>query len=404
MIVLVLNCGSSSVKYQLLDMKSDDHNDVLASGLVERIGLPDGMLTHKPTGKDKFTVTLPIPDHTIAINLILEALVDKDHGVIKEIKEINAVGHRVAHGGEFFKNSVLIDEDVKKGITKLFELAPLHNPAHMKGILAMEALLPNVPQIAVFDTSFHQTMPKEAFLYAVPYKYYEKYGIRRYGFHGTSHKFVAEKACKFLGVDFNNSKIITCHLGNGASITAIENGKSIDTSMGFTPVDGLMMGTRSGSVDPGVLLFLADKENLDLKGINDLINKQSGVQGVTELSSDMRDLEAASKDGNKRAQLAINMYYYRILKFIGSYAAAMSGVDLIVFTGGVGENDPKLRAFIGKHLAFIGVDFDEAANDGVRGKDKLLTKADSKVKIMVATTNEELVIATDTMNIVKSLK
>lgn len=397
--ILVLNCGSSSVKYQLLVMKSETENDVLAQGLVERIGLPDGILTHKPTGKDKYKVTQPIPDHTVGINLIINALTDKEHGVISSVNEIDAVGHRVAHGGEHFKESVLIDADVKAGITKLFELAPLHNPAHMKGIEAMEVILPNVPQTAVFDTSFHQTMPAKAFLYAIPYKFYQKYGIRRYGFHGTSHKFVAEKACQITGLKFEESKIVTCHLGNGASITAIDKGQSIDTSMGFTPVDGLMMGTRSGSVDPGVLLFLADKENLDIKGVSDLINKESGVKGVTELSSDMRDVESAAEEGNDRAQLALNMYFYRILKFIGSYAAAMGGVDLIVFTGGVGENDPNLREFMGEKLAFLGVDFDFEGNKGVRGKDKVLTKPASKVKMMVCTTNEELVIATDTMHI-----
>lgn len=398
--ILVLNCGSSSVKYQLLVMKSETENEVLAQGLVERIGLPDGILTHKPTGKEKFKTVQAIPDHTVGINLIINALVDKEHGVISDVKEIDAVGHRVAHGGESFTKSVIIDEDVKKEITKLFDLAPLHNPAHMKGIEAMEAILPGVPQTAVFDTSFHQTMPKKAFLYAIPYKFYQKYGIRRYGFHGTSHKYVAEKACQLTGLKFEESKIVTCHLGNGASITAIDNGKSVDTSMGFTPVDGLMMGTRSGSVDPGVLLFLASKERLDIKGVSDLINKESGVKGVTDLSSDMRDIENAAEEGNDRAQLAISMYYYRILKFIGSYAAAMGGVDLVVFTGGVGENDPSLRQFIGNKLSFLGVDFDNEANNGVRGKDKVLTKSESKVKVMVCTTNEELVIATDTMHLI----
>lgn len=398
--ILVLNCGSSSVKYQLLVMKSETENEVLAQGLVERIGLPDGILTHKPTGKEKFKTVQAIPDHTVGINLIINALVDKEHGVISDVKEIDAVGHRVAHGGESFTKSVIIDEDVKKEITKLFDLAPLHNPAHMKGIEAMEAILPGVPQTAVFDTSFHQTMPKKAFLYAIPYKFYQKYGIRRYGFHGTSHKYVAEKACQLTGLKFEESKIVTCHLGNGASITAIDNGKSVDTSMGFTPVDGLMMGTRSGSVDPGVLLFLASKERLDIKGVSDLINKESGVKGVTDLSSDMRDIENAAEEGNDRAQLAISMYYYRILKFIGSYAAAMGGVDLVVFTGGVGENDPSLRQFIGNKLSFLGVDFDNEANNGVRGKDKVLTKPESKVKVMVCTTNEELVIATDTMHLI----
>lgn len=402
MIVLVLNCGSSSVKYQLLDMIDENQNNVMAVGLIERIGLADGMLTHKPAGKEKYKVTQPINDHVVGINLILKALVDEEHGVIKNIKEIQAVGHRVAHGGELFKSSVLVDEKVKKGIADLIELAPLHNPANLKGIEAMEALLPGISQVAVFDTSFHQSMPACSYLYPIPYEYYQKYGIRRYGFHGTSHKYVAQKACNLLGMNFNNSKIITCHLGNGASITAINNGKSVDTSMGFTPVDGLMMGTRSGSVDAGVLLYLAEKENMDLQGINDLVNKKSGVKGISGLTSDMRDLEIAAQEGNERAQLAIDMYYYRILKFIGGFAATLGGVDLIIFTGGVGENDCALREFIGTHLAFMGVHFDSDANRGVRGQDKVLSKEISRVKVMVCTTNEELVIATDTMNLVKN--
>jgi len=378
-------------------------NTLLAKGIVERIGLTDGILTHKPEGKERYETVKDIPDHTVGINLILEALVDKNHGVISSLKDIAAVGHRVAHGGEFFTESVLVDDKVKHEIEKCIELAPLHNPANLKGILSMENLLPGIPQVAVFDTSFHQSMPKEAYLYALPYEYYDKYKIRRYGFHGTSHKFVAQKACDILGMDFNNSKIITCHLGNGASITAIKNGKSVETSMGFTPVDGLIMGTRCGSVDPGVLLYLADKENLNLKGINDIINKQSGVMGISGLSSDMRDLENAAADGNERAQLALDMYNFRVKKFIGGYAAVMEGVDLIVFTGGIGENDSVLREKVSKSMAYMGVDFDADANKGVRGKDKLLTKPESKVKVMVITTNEELVIATDTASIVSKL-
>ncbi len=404
MVILVLNCGSSSIKYQLIDMISEESNNLLAKGLVERIGLNDGILSHRPTGKDKFEVTKSIPDHTVGINMILEALVDKNHGVISSLKDIAAVGHRVAHGGEFFTESVLIDAKVKEEIEKCIELAPLHNPANLKGVMSMENLLPSVPQVAVFDTSFHQSMPAYSYLYAIPYKYYDKYRIRRYGFHGTSHKFVAQKACKLENMDFNTSKIITCHLGNGASVTAIQNGKSLDTSMGFTPVDGLIMGTRCGTVDPGVLLFLADKENLNLKGVNDLINKQSGVQGISGISSDMRDVECAAANGNERAILALDMYYYRVTKFIGAYAAVMGGVDLIVFTGGIGENDPILREKVSSMLGFMGVDFDAEANNGVRGKDKLLTKPSSRVKVMAITTNEELVIATDTRSIVSKLK
>jgi len=377
---------------------------LLAKGIVERIGLTDGILTHKPEGKERYEVVKDIPDHTVGINLILKALVDQNHGVIASLDDIKAVGHRVAHGGEFFTESSLVDEKVKHEIEKCIELAPLHNPANLKGIISMENLLPGVPQVAVFDTSFHQTMPKHAYLYAIPYEYYENLKIRKYGFHGTSHKFVAKKACKLAGLDFENSKIITCHLGNGASIAAIKNGKSVDTSMGFTPVDGLIMGTRCGSIDPGVLLYIAERESLNFKGISDLINKKSGVNGISGLSSDMRDLENAAAEGHERAKLALDMYYYKVKQFIGSYAASMEGVDLIVFTGGVGENDSVLREYVSKSLAFMGIDFDADANRGVRGKDKLLTKADSKVKVMVITTNEELVIASDTAYIVSRIK
>lgn len=400
--ILVLNCGSSSVKYQLVDMNPE--YNVLAVGLVERIGLKDGCLTHKPTGKDKFKIERSIPDHTVAINLILDALTDDDHGVIYRLTDIKAVGHRVAHGGENFKESVLVDDYVKQSIEDLFDLAPLHNPANLKGILSMENILPGVPQVAVFDTSFHQSMTNLAYLYAIPYEYYEKYKIRRYGFHGTSHKYVAQKACELQGLDFNNTKIISCHLGNGASITAIENGKSVDTSMGFTPVDGLIMGTRAGSIDPGVLMFLAEKEHLNFKGITDLINKKSGVLGISGLSSDMRDIEdAAFNDHNERAQLALDMYYFRIRKFAGAYAAVMNGVDMILFTGGIGENDPILRQTVSEGLSYLGIDFLREENDGVRGQDKLLTSKDSKVKVMTVTTNEEFVIAKDTEKIISNL-
>lgn len=380
-------------------MAGEEHQ-LVAKGLIERIGLNDGILTHKPSGKDSFEKVDDIPDHTVGINLILDAITDPNHGVIKSLSEISAVGHRVAHGGEFFSKSVLVTEEVKDGIEKCIELAPLHNPANLKGILSMEKLLPTVPQVAVFDTSFHQTMPQKAYLYAIPYHFYTDYKIRRYGFHGTSHKFVAEKACALEGMDFNNSKIITCHLGNGASITAIKDGKSFETSMGFTPVDGLIMGTRCGSVDPGVLLYIADKQNLNLKGVNDLINKESGVAGISGISSDMRDLENAAAEGNERAILALDMYYHRVIKFVGAYAAAMNGVDMIIFTGGIGENDTILREKVSTGLSFMGVDFDSAANKGVRGKDKVLTTPTSKVKVMTITTDEELVIARDTKAII----
>jgi len=397
--ILVLNCGSSSIKYQLFDM--EDNARVLAKGLLERIGITDGILTHKPTGKDPYKIVLDIPDHTIGINMVMEALVHPVHGVIKNIAEIKAVGHRVAHGGENFKESVLIDNDVKRDIEKCAELAPLHNPAHLKGILSCEKLLPGIPQVAVFDTSFHQTMPDYAFMYAIPYEYYEKYRIRKYGFHGTSHRFVAEKACKMLNMELNKSKIITCHLGNGASITAIENGKSIDTSMGFTPVDGLIMGTRTGEIDPGVLLYLADKEELSVSGVNNMINKKSGVAGISQLSSDMRDLETAANEGNPKALLALNMYAYKIKKFIGAYIAALNGIDLLIFTAGVGENDFNARKMICTGMEYLGIEIDTEVNHGVKGKDLVISTPASRVRVMVVTTDEEFVIASDTKSIVE---
>jgi len=401
MIVLVLNCGSSSIKYQLFDMSKN--SEVLAKGLIERIGLTDGILTHKPAGKEPYKVILDIPDHTIGINMVMEALVSHKHGVISSISEIKAVGHRVAHGGENFKESVLIDNDVKRDIEKCGELAPLHNPAHLKGILSCEKLLPGIPQVAVFDTSFHQTMPDYAYMYAIPYEYYEKYRIRKYGFHGTSHRFVAEKACRILNLDYHKIKIITCHLGNGASITAINNGISVDTSMGFTPVDGLIMGTRTGEIDPGVLLYLADKEGLSVSGVNNMINKKSGVAGISQLSSDMRDLETAAGEGNAKALLALNMYSYKIKKFIGAYVAAMNGIDLLIFTAGVGENDFNVRKMICSGMDFLGIEVDEDVNHGVKGKDLVISKPASKVKVMVVTTDEEFVIASDTTVIVEKL-
>ncbi|MEZ4998521.1 MAG: acetate kinase [Bacteroidales bacterium] len=398
--ILVLNCGSSSIKYQLFDMQ--DSARVLAKGLLERIGLTDGILTHKPAGKDPYKVVLDIPDHTVGINMVMEALVNPVHGVIGSISEIKAVGHRVAHGGENFKESVLIDNDVKRDIENCSELAPLHNPAHLKGILSCEKLLPGIPQVAVFDTSFHQTMPDYAYMYAIPYEYYEKYRIRKYGFHGTSHRFVAEKACRMLGMDLDKSKIITCHLGNGASITAVENGKSIDTSMGFTPVDGLIMGTRTGEIDPGVLLYLADKEELSVSGVNNMINKKSGVAGISQLSSDMRDLEIAANESNPKALLALNMYAYKIKKFIGAYVAAMNGLDLLIFTAGVGENDFNARKMICTGMEYPGIEINPEINHGVKGKDLVISTPSSRVKVMVVTT-DGIVIASDTKAIVEKL-
>ena len=397
--VLVLNCGSSSIKYQLLDMAGEP--TLLAKGLVEKIGLPVGSFTHKPEGKDKYVVEEPIADHTAGIDLILKALVDPKHGVIKALTDINAVGHRVAHGGEFFAKSARVDEDAKKKIAACCELAPLHNPANLKGIETMEKLLPGVPQVAVFATSFHQTLPKEAYIYGLPYKYYEDYRIRRYGFHGTSHKFVAEKACKILGWNIEEKKIITCHLGNGSSITAINKGKSVDTSMGFTPNAGVIMGTRTGDLDLGALLYICEKEGLNAAQANDLVNKKSGLQGVSEVSSDCRDLQAAAESGNDKARLALDILAYDVKKYVGSYAAALNGADLIVFTGGIGENDSEVREQVCTNMEYMGVHFDVAANKGVRGQDKVLSTTDSKVIVMSITTDEELVIATDTMNLVK---
>ena len=401
MIILVLNCGSSSLKYQLLDMRSNDDFSLLAKGLVERIGMEMGDITHTVTGREKEKLRLPIKDHAEGINQVLALLTDKDKGILKSVSEIDAVGHRVAHGGEFFSSSVKVDADVIEKIERCCELAPLHNPANLLGIKAMEKLIPGLPQVAVFDTSFHQTMPDYAYIYPLPYKYYEQDKIRRYGFHGTRHKFVAQTGAELAGLDMAKSKIITCHLGNGSSITAIENGKSIDTSMGFTPNEGIIMGTRSGSVDAGALTFLMDKYGMDTAKLNSVLNKESGFLGVSGVSSDSRDIEAAAGEGNGRALLTQKIFRYDVLKYIGAYAAAMNGVDLIIFTGGMGENDYISRAEICKRLTYLGVDFDEAVNDKLRGKNTILTKPGSKVKVAIIATNEELVIARDTMNIVK---
>ena len=402
MIILVLNCGSSSLKYQVLDMKSESDYSLLAKGLVERIGLDTGEITHSVTGKDKYKIQRPISNHTEGIKSVLELLVDPGHGVIGSLSDIQAVGHRVAHGGEFFNSSRLIDPSVTESIEKCNELAPLHNPANLLGIRAIEDLMPGVPQVAVFDTSFHQTMPDYAYMYAIPYEYYTKYKVRRYGFHGTSHKFVARKAADLAGLDFHNSKIITCHLGNGGSVTAVQNGCSVDTSMGFTPVEGVVMGTRSGNVDAGVITYIQAKENLDYAGINTVLNKKSGFLGISGISSDARDIEQAAGQGNDRARLALRMFSYSVLKYVGAYVAVMNGVDMIVFTGGIGENDPAVREYISEKCSFLGIDFDKELNKGLRGKDMILTKPESKVKVAVVTTNEELVIARDTMRIVEN--
>jgi acetate kinase len=404
MIILVLNCGSSSLKYQVLDMKEGNDYDLLAKGLVERIGEQMGCVTHQVTGKDKYTFEKYLPDHTEGIQSVLDLLVDENHGVVRSLRDIDAVGHRVAHGGEYFSCSVAVDRQVIENIEKCCELAPLHNPANLLGIRAAERLMPGTPQVAVFDTSFHQTMPDYAYMYSIPYEFYDKYKIRRYGFHGTSHKFVAQKACDFVGMDINNSRIITCHLGNGSSITAIKDGKSVDTSMGFTPVEGVTMGTRCGNIDAGIITLLQKKEGLNAAGIDSLVNKRSGLYGISGVSSDCRDIAEAAANGNKRAILAQKMLAYGIKKYIGAYAAALGGVDMIVFTGGIGENSVKTRADVCEGLEFLGVDFDIEVNNSTRGKDVLLSKPGSKVKVVAVTTNEELVIARDTKEIVTRKK
>ena len=400
MVILVLNCGSSSIKYQVIDMEAAS-SKLLAKGLVERIGLPEGDLTHKPVSKQPFELHQPIPDHTTGIELVMRALTDPEHGVIASLDEVKAVGHRVAHGGEFFPQSCIVDKDVKQKIRSLCQIAPLHNPASLEGIHAIEKVLPGVKQVTVFDTSFHQTIPAVNYLFALPYAYYEKYRVRKYGFHGTSHKFVARVGAELAGIDLADSKIITCHIGNGGSVTAVLNGKSYDTSMGFSPLDGLVMGTRCGQVDASAITFIGAKEGMSYAELDSMMNKRSGVLGLTGLSSDMRDIDRAYDEGNERAILARDMYYGRIKKFIGQYAAEMGGVDLIVFTGGVGENSVEMRESVCSNMEFLGLKFDAEANRNARGTDRILSAADSKVKVAVVATNEELVIATDTYNLVK---
>ncbi len=400
MVILVLNCGSSSIKYQVIDMNDSD-STLLAKGIVERIGPGDAVFTHKPTGKAIYTDELPIPDHTEGIRVVLAALLDKEHGVITSLDEVKAVGHRVAHGGEFFTESVLVDKDVEDKIHQLFEIAPLHNPANLEGILSIDKVLPNVKQVAVFDTSFHQTIPAKNYLYAIPYEYYEKYRVRKYGFHGTSHKYVAQKAAELAGLDFYNSKIVTCHVGNGGSVTAILNGKSYDTSMGFSPLDGLVMGTRSGSIDVSAAIYIAEKEGMSYSELNSMLNKESGVWGLTHISSDMRDIDAEYDKGNEIAIIARDMHYSRVKRFVAQYAAIMGGIDLIVFTGGVGENSHNLKRVVSTGLEFMGVEADVELINRARNEDIILSKPSSKVKIAMIETNEELVIASDTYNILK---
>ncbi len=393
----MLNCGSSSVKYKLINV---DDKKTLAEGGVEKIGIPGSFLKFRIPDGSKKVIDEVIPDHRKAIMDILNILTDPTYGCISSFKEIDAVGHRVVHGGEKFNKSVLINDEVIEKIKECYDVAPLHNPVNMAGIDAITELMPGVPQVAVFDTAFHQTMPAEAYMYALPYELYTKYSVRRFGFHGTSHRYVARRVCDFLGVPYENQRIITCHIGNGGSITAVKDGKSIDTSMGLTPVEGLMMGTRVGDVDPGALTFIMDKEHLDTKQLSNLINKKSGVLGISGISSDMRDIDAAIAEGNERAKLALDMYIYRIIKYIGAYTAVLNGVDIIVFTGGVGENQQPLRKAVCEHLSYLGVKIDDAVNASSRGEEKVISAADSKVKVVVIPTDEELMIARDTEAIV----
>lgn len=396
--ILVLNCGSSSIKYKLFDMTT---KEVMAQGGIEKIGLPGSFLKLTLPNGEKKILEKDVPEHTTGIDFILKTLVSEEYGAIKSLDEINAVGHRMVHGGEKFAKSVLIDQEVLDTFIACSDLAPLHNPANLKGVNAVSAILPNVPQVGVFDTAFHQTMPDYAYMYAVPYELYTKYGVRRYGFHGTSHRYVSKRVCEFLNIPVEGTKIITCHVGNGGSITAVKDGKSVDTSMGLTPLEGLMMGTRSGDIDGGAVTYIMEKEGLDATGISNLLNKKSGVMGVFEKSSDMRDLESAAAAGEPRAVLAENMYFYRIKKYIGAYAAAMGGVDVIVFTGGVGENQANARSGACEGLEYMGVKVDAEKNK-TRGVEAIISTDDSKVKVVVIPTDEELMIASDTMDILSA--
>ena len=393
--VLVINCGSSSLKFQLINSESEA---VLAKGLCERIGI-DGRLTYQPAGGEKNVSEKAMPTHTEAIQFVIDALTDADTGVVKSLDEIGAVGHRVVHGGEKFAKSVVVTPEVKAAIAECNDLAPLHNPANLIGIEACESLMPGTPQVVVFDTAFHQKMPEKAYMYGLPYEYYEKYKVRRYGFHGTSHSFVSKRVAEIVGKPYNATKTIVCHLGNGASVSAVLNGESVDTSMGLTPLEGLVMGTRSGDIDPAIMEFIAKKENLDIAGIMNVLNKKSGVEGVSGVSSDFRDLEAAAKAGNKRAELAIDVFAYRVAKYVGAYTAAMNGVDNIVFTAGIGENCALVRTKVCSYLGYLGITIDEEAN-GKRGEEIVISTPDSKVKVLVVPTNEELAIARETVALV----
>ncbi len=395
--ILVINCGSSSLKYQLIN---SDSEAVLAKGLCERIGIDGSVLTHTPAGKDKVRIETPMPNHTVAVQLVIDALTNAEHGVIKSLDEIGAVGHRVVHGGEKFASSVVITDEVMKAIEECNDLAPLHNPANLIGINSCKEIMPNVPMVAVFDTAFHQTMPEKAYLYGLPYEYYEKYKVRRYGFHGTSHDYVSTRAAQLLGKKREDLKIIVCHLGNGASVSAVDHGKCVDTSMGLTPLEGLIMGTRSGDMDPAICDFICQKEGLTSAEMNTVLNKKSGVLGMSGVSSDFRDVEAAANEGNHQAAAALDAFYYRVAKYIGAYTAAMNGVDAIAFTAGVGENNIGGRAEICKYLGYLGTEIDSDKNN-VRGEERIISKDGSKVTLMAIPTNEELAIARQTLELVK---
>ncbi len=397
--VLVINCGSSSLKYQVLDM---DGENLLAKGLVERIGMDGSVITHTKIGVDeKWKNEVPMPTHKEAIEQVLGAIVDADHGVLHDMSELGAVGHRVVHGGERYAKSVLIDDEVLTHLDELSELAPLHNPANILGIRACQKLMPNTPMVAVFDTAFHQTMPAESYIYALPYEYYEKYGVRRYGFHGTSHKYVADRAAKMMNVSLDDLKLITCHLGNGASVSAIKRGKCIDTSMGFTPLEGLVMGTRCGDIDPSIATYISEKEHLSAEEMNEVMNKKSGVLGISGVSSDFRDIEAAAEEGNERALLALKVFAHKVRAYIGAFIAEMNGLDALVFTAGVGENDIAMRDIICNDLGNLGIKLDLVKNK-IRGKETIISRSDSPVTIMLIPTNEELMIARDTVDIVEA--
>ena len=394
--ILVINCGSSSLKYQLIDMTDES---VIAKGLCERIGIEGSKLTHQPAGKDKYVVENPMPDHTVAIKMVMDALQDPEHGVIKSTDEISAIGHRVLHAGTVYSESCVVNEDVKRVVRECFDLGPLHNPANLMGIEACEKAMPGKKNVAVWDTAFGMAMPEKAYMYAIPHEYYEKYSIRRYGFHGTSHMFVSGEAIKFGGLDPKTAKVIVCHLGNGASISASIGGKCVDTSMGLTPLEGLIMGTRSGDIDPTVVQFICNKEGKTVDEVLNILNKKSGVLGMSGgVSSDFRDIENAAKEGNHLAEVALEAFVYRVAKYIGAYTAAMNGVDAIAFTAGVGENDKATRKNVCEYLGYLGVKIDDEAND-VRGKNRVISAADSKVKVMLIPTNEELAIARETMRL-----